>query len=150
MAYDPNNMVAEAMKSKEAAMIMIGARIITDRTGNETAEGARIRFASENSVLGDLVGNLSQGLNQAIQWVCEFMGAPVDDIKYKINDEFYDKSVDPQLIMSMVTLLDRSIIAEQDIFDRLKSAGVIDPERTLDAVQDERGVANPMIGSGNG
>ena len=141
---DPNNMVAEAMKAKESAMVMIGARIITDRTGNETAEGARIRFASENSVLGDLVKNLSEGINKCVEWVAEFMGAQLDDVKIKINDEFYDKSVDPQLIMSMVTLLDRSIIAEQDIFDRLKSAGVIDPSRTLEEVQDERGVS-PVI-----
>ena len=131
-------------------MVMIGARIITDRAGNETAEGARIRFASENSVLGDLVNNLSQGIAQAIEWVCEFMGAQADDVEFQINDEFYDKSVDPQLIMSMVTLLDRSIIAEKDIFDRLKSAGVIDPERTLEEVQDERGTANPMIGAVDG
>jgi len=144
---DPNNLVMEAMKNKEASMVMIGARIITDRAGNETAEGARIRFASENSVLGDLVNNLSQGIAQAIEWVCEFMGAQADDVEFQINDEFYDKSVDPQLIMSMVTLLDRSIIAEKDIFDRLKSAGVIDPERTLEEVQDERGTASPMIGA---
>jgi hypothetical protein len=138
---DPNNMVAEAMKAKESAMVMIGARIITDRTGNETAEGARIRFASENSVLGDLVKNLSEGINKCVEWVAEFMGAQVDDVEIKINDEFYDKSVDPQLIMSMVTLLDRSIIAEQDIFDRLKAAGVIDASRTLEEIQEERGVA---------
>jgi hypothetical protein len=137
-------MVMDAMRSKESAMVMIGARIITDRAGNETAEGARIRFASENSVLGDLVNNLSKGLRQAIDWVGEFMGVDTEEVVFQINNEFYDKSVDPQLIMSMVTLLDRSIVAEQDIFDRLKAAGVIAPERTLEEVQDERGVSAPM------
>ena len=141
---DPNNMVMDAMRSKESAMVMIGARIITDRAGNETAEGARIRFASENSVLGDLVNNLSKGLRQAIEWVGEFMGVGTEEVVFQINNEFYDKSVDPQLIMSMVTLLDRSIVAEQDIFDRLKAAGVIAPERTLEEIQDERGVSAPM------
>tara|TARA_R110000823_G_scaffold203197_1_gene334045 strand:+ start:12184 stop:13608 length:1425 start_codon:yes stop_codon:yes gene_type:complete len=141
---DPNNLVMDAMKAKENAMVMIGARIITDRAGNETAEGARIRFASENSVLGDLVNNLSQGMREAVEWVGEFMGVNAEEMKFQINDEFYDKSVDPQLIMSMITLLDRSIIAEQDIFDRLQAAGVIDPERTLEIVQDERGVMPPI------
>ncbi len=143
---NPNQLVMEAMKSKELAMVAIGARIITDRTGNETAEGARIRFASENSVLGDLVGNLSEALEVCVNWVAEFMGVPVnDDVRFKINNEFYDKSVDPQLIMSMVTLLDRDIIGEADIFDRLKSAGVVDPMRTLEMVKEERGTANPLI-----
>jgi hypothetical protein len=47
--------------------------------------------------------------------------------------------------MSMVTLLDREIIGEADIFDRLKSAGLIEPGRTLDMVKSERGLNNPLI-----
>jgi len=142
---DPNSLVMEAMRNKESAMVMIGARIITDRTANETAEGARIRFASENSVLGDLVHNLSEGITVAIGWAGEFMGADTKESYFSINDEFYDKDVDPQLLMGMVTLLDRGIVAEQDIFDRLKSGGVIDPERTLEMVKEERSTANPLV-----
>lgn len=139
----PNNLVMEAMKAKEQAMVMIGARIITDRGGNETAEGARIRFASENSVLGDIVSNLSQGLEKAIGYVCEFMGV-TGDFYFEINSEFYDKSVDPQMIMSMITLLDRNLIGDIDIFERLQSAGLIDTARTLDNVREERELANPV------
>lgn len=141
----PNNLVLEAMRAKEAAMVMIGARIITDRGGNETAEGARIRFASENSVLGDLVHNLSEAIEMCIYWCGEFMGVPADDVEFKINDEFYDKNVDPQIIMSMIQLLDRDLIGEADIFDRLKAGGLIDSDRTLDMVKEERGLANPLV-----
>lgn len=141
----PNNLVLEAMRAKEAAMVMIGARIITDRGGNETAEGARIRFASENSVLGDLVHNLSEAIEMCIYWCGEFMGVPADDVEFQINDEFYDKSVDPQIIMSMIQLLDRDLIGEADIFDRLKAGGLIDSDRTLDMVKEERGLANPLV-----
>ena len=138
---NPNQLVLEAMRLKESQMVMIGARIITDRSGNETAEGARIRFASENSVLGDIVGNLSEAMKTCIGWVGEFMGADTDESTFAINKEFYDKSVDPQMIMSMVTLLDRNIVAEKDIFDRLKSGGLIESTRVLEEVQEERGVA---------
>ena len=138
-----NNLVLEAMKAKEGQMVAIGARIITDRGSNETAEGARIRFASENSVLGDIVGNLSAALQQAVLWCGEFMGAG-DEAEFAINREFYDKSVDPQLIMSMVTLMDRQIISDQDIFDRLKSAGIIDGARTLEDVREEMGDLPPV------
>jgi hypothetical protein len=139
-----NTIVREAMNSKVQEMISIGARIVTDRGQNETAEGARIRFASENSVLGDLVHNLSEALYKSIEWVAEFMGV-TGEIEFYLNDEFYDKSVDPQLIMSMVTLLDREIIGEEDIFERLKSAGLVEPERTLEMVRSERGLNNPLI-----
>jgi hypothetical protein len=125
-------------------MVAIGARIITDRGNNETAEGARIRFASENSVLGDIVGNLSSALAQCVKWCAQFMGTP-DDVVVEINREFYDKSVDPQLIMSMVTLMDRQIISDQDIFDRLKAAGIVDGTRSLDDVKEELGDLPPVL-----
>ena len=125
-------------------MVAIGARIITDRADRETAEAAKIRFASENSVLGDVVLNLSEGLMTCIGWVGEFMGVESDDAVFMINSEFYDKALDPQLIMSMVTLLDRDIIAEKDIFDRLKSAGIVDPERRMEDVRDEAGMTSPI------
>jgi len=140
---NPNNLVLEAMKAKEAQMVAIGARIVTDRGGNETAEGARIRFASENSVLGDIVGNLSAGLRQCIEWCGVFMGS-TDDFSLEINREFYDKSVDPQLIMSMVQLMDRQIISDQDIFDRLRAAGIIEGSRTLEDVREELGELSPL------
>ena len=142
---DANSLVGDAMMKKESQMIAIGARIITDRTGNETAEGARIRFASENSVLGDLVGNLSNALEQCIKWCGEFMNTPDVDCYFDINREFYDKSVDPQMVMAMITLMDREIIAENDVFMKLKSAGLVEPERTLEEVKQERGDANPLI-----
>lgn len=141
---EANNLVGEAMKNKEAQIVMIGARIITDRGGQETAEGARIRFASENSVLGDVVNNLSDAINKCIYWVCEFMGVE-SEYTFKLNTEFYDRSVDPQMIMAMVTLLDRGLIAEEDVFDRVKAGGLIAEERTFEDVQDARGLANPLI-----
>ena len=140
---DPNNLVLEAMKAKENAMIAIGARIVTDRGGNETAEGARIRFASENSVLGDIVHNLSQAIEQCLAWAGEFMGVG-EEAEFEINREFYDKTVDPQLLMSMVTLLDRQIISDQDIFSRLKAGGIIEADRQLEDVKEELGELAPL------
>ena len=141
---NPNNLVMEAMKAKEQQMVAIGARIITDRGGNETAEGARIRFASENSVLGDIVGNLSSAIKSCIYWIGEFMGVDTDDCVFIINREFYDKSVDPQMIMSLVTLLDRQLVGGQDIFDRLKAGGLVDADRNLEDIQEEFGELNPL------
>ena len=140
---NPNSLVMEAMRAKENAMVAIGARIITDRGANETAEGARIRFASENSVLGDVVQNLSNAIEQCIYWCGEFMGTS-EEAEFEINREFYDKTVDPQLIMAMTTLLDRQIISDADIFQRLKGAGIIEGDRTLEDVREELGEVSPL------
>jgi hypothetical protein len=139
-----NSLVGAAMKDKENQMVMIGARIITDRGQNETAEGARIRFASENSVLGDVVNNLTEAVAKCIHWVGQFMGNE-DDFVFKLNTDFYDKTVDPQMIMSMITLLDRGLIGEEDVFNRAKAGGIVDEERTFEEVRSERGLANPLV-----
>jgi hypothetical protein len=66
------------------------------------------------------------------------------EFSLEINREFYDKSVDPQLIMSMVQLMDRQIISDQDIFDRLRAAGIIEGSRSLEDVREELGDLSPM------
>ena len=73
------------------------------------------------------------------------MGVDTDDCVFTINREFYDKMVDPQTIMSLVTLLDRQIVSSQDIFDRLKAGGLIDAERKLEDVKDEVGDLSPLL-----
>lgn len=130
---DSNNAASEAMKQKALDMIAIGARIITDRGQNETAEAARIRFSSENSVLGDVVGNLSEAIFTCIEYCGEFMGAN-GEIEFEINSEFYDRSLDPQMITAMAMLIDRQVISEEDVFERIKEAGLIDEDRLYEDV----------------
>jgi hypothetical protein len=67
-----------------------------------------------------------------------------DTAEFEINREFYDKSVDPQLLMSMVTLLDRQIISDQDIFARLKAGGIIEADRQLEDIKQELGELAPL------
>jgi hypothetical protein len=98
-------------------------------------------------VLGDIVQNLSMGIQKCVEWVGEFMGASDSEVEFEINREFYDKTVDPQMLMSMVTLLDRQILADQDIFDRLKAAGIVEGDRTLEDIRAELGELNPLAGS---
>ena len=141
---DANSMVGQAMKDKESQMVMIGARIITDRGQNETAEAARIRFASENSVLGDVVHNLTDGIIQCLKWACLYMGTD-EEIEFALNTDFYDRTVDPQMISSMILLLDRGLIGEEDIFKRAKAGGIVDEDRSFDDVRTERGLANPLV-----
>lgn len=138
---NPNSLVQTAMKDKEAQMIMIGARIITDRTGQETAEAARIRFSSENSVLGDVVKNLSEALRVCMKWCGEFMGAD-GDVVFEISTNFYDKSLDPQLIAQMIQLQDRGNISTVDLNDVLRKAGII--ERSDEEIEQDVGTADPI------
>ena len=138
---DPNSLVKEAMRDKENQMVMIGARIIQDRGQNETAEAARIRFSSENSVLGDVVKNLSEAIRVCIGWCGMFMGSEQEAV-FELNDDFYDKNIDPQSIMAMIQLYDREAIAMPDLRGALRKSGMI--ERDDEDIEQDLGQRSPL------
>lgn len=125
----PNQMPERGMELKEDQMVKIGTRIIQDSTGSETAEAAKIRFAGQNSKLGSLIVNVEQGFKKALSWLGEFMGGE-GDITLDINKEFYDATIDPQMLAQAMVLQDRGIIGKTDIRDLLRKGNILDAERT--------------------
>ena len=47
---------------------------------------------------------------------------------FMINEDFYDKSVDPQTMVAKIQLFDRGIIGKADIRATLRKAGEIERE----------------------
>jgi len=142
---NPNQMPVRGMEMKELQLVRVGARLIQDNTGSETAEAAKIRFAGQNSKLGALVGNLESAIKQCLVWCAWFMGAPGDEIVYEMNREFYAKTADPQLIVAQIQLLDRGVIAMQDVRYTLREHGVLSQERTdedIDAEAEQQDMAD--------
>jgi len=138
---NPNQMPAEGMKDKEAQMIKIGARIIQDNTGNETAEAAKIRFAGQNSQLASIVGNITDALAKCIGWIFEFMGGE-SGFELEINTHFYDVTLDAQQVMAMIQLADRGDIAKTDVRDNLRKTGWLRSDKTDEEI-DEENLSNP-------
>lgn len=129
-----NQMPSKGMDMKEQQMIKIGARIIQDVGANETAEAAKIRYAGQNSKLGTIVGNVESAIKQCFEWAMLFMGGSGDN-RFEINREFYDKKIDPQLLIAKIQLSDRGLLAKTDMWDNLRSDGILDEERTDEIIQ---------------
>jgi len=135
----PNSMPKEGMEMKEQQMIMIGARLIQDSSGIETAEAAKIRFAGQNSKLGVIVKNVEEAIIKCLMWAQEFMGGE-QEVTIEINKEFYDKSLDAQQIMAIIQLADRGTLSESDLRDISRKAGLTDKtDDELDAERDTFG-----------
>jgi len=145
---NPNNLIAEMMKEKLAQAAALGARLIAPATGTrETAEGAKIRYGSQNSALYILTHNVSKALERAIKWVCVFQGAAVDAVEYMLNKQFYEEGADPNLIVQQIQLYDRQIISAKDIIDYGKKTGFIADNRTEEQMASEAELNNPLIGT---
>jgi hypothetical protein len=140
---DPNSMPELGMQRKEQQMIMIGARIIQDSSGVETAEAAKIRFGGQNSKLAMLAGNWDEALTTAIKWAGEFQGTS-DEVSVETNKQYFDATLTPQEAIAGVQLLDRRVIAPSDLRGKLRKTGWIESDRTDEDIDDENGAVVPV------
>lgn len=143
---DPNQMPSKGMEDKEAQMTKIGTRIIQDSTGTETAEAARIRNSGQNSKLSSIIINVEAAFEKCFAWAGEFMGA-TGEAEININKEFYDPSIDPQMVIAQIQLLDRGVIATNDLQNYLRRTGIIESGRTNEEIDSEAESADPLIGN---
>lgn len=142
----PNQLADTAMQRKEQQAVMIGARLITAAGSNETAEAARIKHSGEMSVLSGITGNVESGLIQAIRWVSVFMEPQEsEDIFVKLNRDFFDKTLDPQMMMAQIQLVNSGIKAVTDVRTLLRKTGDIDETRSDDDIDSDLDQLNPLV-----
>ena len=140
---DSNQMPEKGMEMKEQQMIKIGTRIIQDQTGNETAEAAKIRFTGQNSKLGSIIKNVEAAFTQCYEWAKIFMGG-TGETTISINKEFYDVSIDPQMLVAHIQLMDRGVIAKADMRDLMRKGNLIDSGRTDDEIDSDAEETSPI------
>ncbi|MBD8493841.1 DUF4055 domain-containing protein [Pseudomonas syringae] len=137
------------MKDKEEQMLMIGARIVQKAGGAETAEAVRIRYSSDNSVLGTIAGNVSEALKRAILDVQRFMIGEPDEkgTVFWLNQAFFDETMTAQDILAQVSLWQQGVIAKADLRTNLRQGGVLEADRTDDLIDADREGEAPVLGS---
>ena len=85
-----------AMLEKTQMMATIGGQLVQrHRKQVETAETARLRSASENSVLDTIVSTVEIGLNQLLQMSAEWM-SQTGDVKLSLNRDYLDDRWSPE------------------------------------------------------
>lgn len=146
----PNQLADVAMQRKEEQAVMIGARLVVPAGSSETAEATRIKHSGENSVLSILSKNVEDAINQSLLWASRFMGEEQspDDIIFILNDQFFDVTLDPQMVMAQLQLFNNGIIATQDIRHTLRKTGTIQADRTDDDIDEDVSNIDPIGGGG--
>ena len=139
----PASAIGTEMTHKEQMMVQIGAKIIT-KTGQRTAEEARIQATSENSMLDTMVGNIDEAFT-AVLYDCRAFISPTDaEIVFSLNDDFYADSIAPQEIMAMIQGSDAGVMPKIDIVRRLIDAGWIQSEGTPEDILSDITQESPL------
>lgn len=120
----PNTLPQQVMTDLEKQAAAIGARLIAPPGGRETAEAAKIRYGSQNSVLYTITRNIEIGITDALMYLALFMMEVPEKSMYELNHQFYEESADPNLIAQELMMLDRGIMSSDEVRDNLKRTGV--------------------------
>ena len=138
----------ELMKDKEQQMSMIGARVVLQSVGVETAEAVRIRYSSDNSVLSTIAGNVSEAIRLALFDAQRFMMGTVDEkgTVFWLNQEFFEQAMDAQAILAQVQLWQYGFVAKKDVRTSLRQSGVLDSDRTDEDIDADREADAPILG----
>jgi hypothetical protein len=145
LQLNPASAVEEKLRSLEAQMVAVGAHLISDATRTETAEAARIDASGKASSLSTAVGNVSEGLEAALEDAALFMGADPAPVRYALNQQFYPDNLDAQTVMAMIQLMDRQVIGLQDVRTKLRGGGLIAQNRTDEDIDAEVGEVEPLV-----
>ena len=121
---NPSSLTKEIMADKVEQMRMIGAKIVWDTAGNQTATAAAIEHSSEHSLLSDIANNLSEVLTSCFAVVGEFMGVSGESF-IEINSDYTEYAADPQLMASVVDLYDRELIDMGSVRDYSRKIGLV-------------------------
>ena len=135
-----SQLALKLMQEKENQMLMIGARIVQQSGQNETAEAARIRYSSDNSVLGTIAGNVSEALKRAILDAQMYMSGKADMVKtvFWLNQEFFDATLTSQDVLALIQSWQQGIIAKSDVRTKFRQTGWLEADRNDDDINAER------------
>ncbi len=121
----------------------LGAKKVQAGGQAETAEAARINASAQTSTLSTVAMNVSEAMTKCLIDMSLFMGAN-DDVSYTLNQDFWEASLDPQLISAVTNLKLNGTIATTDVLYMIRQGRIgVDPDRTDEQIAID--VANELI-----
>ena len=135
----------EALRSKEAMMATLGARILApEKRAAEAAQTANIHRSSENSVLASIAQSISVGLTHIMEWLRDWSNI-TGEVKVELNRDFIPNSMTAQDVDSLVKSWQSGAISHETLFENLVAGDIIAQEVSFDDEM-ERIATRPATG----
>lgn len=118
------------LEDLKSEMRDLGARMVQDSGQAETAEAARINASAQSSTLNTVVTNVSDAMTDCLKDMALFLGAS-EDLSYMLNTDFWESSLDPQLVAGLTTLQATQNFSKQDVAYSVANGRIaMDPDQT--------------------
>ena len=127
-----NTIPENLMTRKEKQMIELGARLIVEGGGNQTAEAARIKHSGDASVMNVVIGNINQGYNDALKAVQQFQTGSSEEIEFQLNDNFLEGKLSAQDLLALVSTWQQGAISRDVLQKKLIEGDIISEDEDLE------------------
>jgi hypothetical protein len=126
--------IATEMERDEKRMIMLGAQVVQDSSGNQTLGAKQIESNASTSQLKRISLNVSAGLTQNLRWCAEFAGANPDEVMVKANTRFITDDLTAQDVQAVFAGVQNGLLPDALLLEAMRRAGYT--EKTDDEIKE--------------
>lgn len=135
----------ENLDRKEQHMAVLGARMLSEqKRAVEAAETAAIHRAGENSVLASIAQGVSEAITTALQVFADWAGAS-GKVEFELNRDYNPAMLDAAQLTALMKSVQLGTLSEQEHFDLMQRADIIDSEKTFEEHQEEVSQQGPTM-----
>lgn len=129
--------LAAEMAAKEMRMAALGARMLAPEGRQaESGEALAIRRGGENSALAKVADSISRSIVLVLETIAEWEGID-GDISYSLNVDYLPGVLSAQEIMALMQAWQGGALSSEELFDSLRSGGVIRDDKTYEEHEQE-------------
>ena len=132
LQFQANDAAATELTNLEKRALSIGAGMLQESSGNETATAARIRSGAQVARMSAMANNVGDAYYNALVLCDEMMGGNGSEIEFALNDSFFDAELVAQDIVSLSAAIMQGNYTRESLFMQLKQAGHVAEEMTFE------------------
>lgn len=122
----------EAIQDEKQAAIDAGSRLFDIPSRNLSGVALRLVYSAQTATLTSVAQAAAQGLEKALKWCAEFIGANPDEVSVKPNLSLIDATLTPADAQGLVSVWQSGAIAKQTLYENLQRGEIASAERTFE------------------
>lgn len=132
----PNVLANDLFKDKKEQMVALGAQLISESGGVETAEAVRTKKSADASMLSIIGINVSNGYTKSLGWIARFLNVDFEG-EFQLNSNFFDTKLTAQERQQIIVEWQSGLYPVRVAREQLQASKVISSDEDLDILQEE-------------
>lgn len=124
------------LEDKKKEMAVLGARILEpEPSAQQSATTAAIHRGGEQSMLASIAETVSCAMECMLTWFCEYADQKSDDVKYKLNKDFFPMPMDSLTMTAIVAAWQNGAIDRETMHENLQKGEIVAMDKTVDEMK---------------